>query len=106
IIIVTIGDKTFGLYNKTRSHLEIFGRYYSAINVNYPNYIRSLQVRKLNGQLNQYTLTLDYAITPGDDPNMMDKILSTVSKSRRITFSYGDATIPSYLYRNEEAIIT
>lgn len=106
IIIVTIGDKTFGLYNKTRSHLEIFGRYYSAIKVNYPNYIRSLQVRKLNGQLNQYTLTLDYAITPGDDPNMMDKILSTVSKSRRITFSYGDATIPSYLYRNEEAIIT
>lgn len=106
IIIVTIGNVTFGLYNKVRSHIEIFGRYYSAIKVDYPNYIRSLQVRKLNGQLNQYTLQLDYAITPGDDPNLIDKILSTVSKSRKITFSYGDATIPSYLYRNEDAIIT
>lgn len=106
IIIVTIGNNTFGLYNKTKSHIELFGRYYSAIKVDYPNYIRSLQVRKLNGQLNQYTLSLDYAITPTDDPNMIDKILSTVSKSRKITFTYGDATIPSYLYRNEEAIIT
>jgi hypothetical protein len=49
---------------------------------------------------------LDYAITPNDDPNMIDKILGTVSRTRKIIFQYGDATIPGYMYRNEEALIT
>ena len=106
IIIVQIGDVTFGLYNKTRSHVEMFGKYYNAVKVNYPNYLKSLNVRKINGQLNLYTLQMEYSITPQDDPNMIDKILSGVSRTRKIIFTYGDATIPSYMYRNEEAIIT
>ena len=48
---------------------------------------------------------MEYAITENDDPNFIDKVLSTVSRSRKITLTYGDATIPGYMYRNEEAII-
>lgn len=97
---------TFGLYNKTTSYLEAFGNYYSAVKVNYPNYLKSLNIRKINGQLNTYTLVMEYPITPNDDPNMIDKILSRVSSSRKIVFTYGDSTVPGFMYRNEEAIIT
>lgn len=106
IIIVKIGDVTFGLYNKQKGQIELFGKYYTANKVTYPNYIKSLRIIKVNGALNSYTLTLQYAITAGDDPNMIDKILSKVSKSRAIEFTYGDATSPNFLYRNEKALIT
>ena len=72
----------------------------------YPNYIKSIQVVKLNGQFNQYTLQIDYAITQNNDPNFFEKVFSSVSKSRTITFSYGDMSMPTYIYRDEEAIIT
>lgn len=49
---------------------------------------------------------MEYPITPNDDPNMIDKILSRVSSSRKIVFTYGDSTVPGFMYRNEEAIIT
>ena len=41
-----------------------------------------------------------------DDPNFFEKVFSSVSKSRKIIFSYGDAEMPAYVYKNEEAIIT
>lgn len=106
IIIVQIGDVSFGLYSRSKAHLEAFGKYYEAIKVTYPNYIKSLSVDKINGAVNNYTLTLEYAITERDDPNLIDKILGKVSKSRRIIFTYGDATLPNYLYREERATIT
>ena len=37
---------------------------------------------------------------------MIDKVLSSVSKSRKIIFTYGDCATPSFLYREEEALIT
>lgn len=105
-IAVKIGQYSFGVYNRSKSSVEVNGKYYSAIKVNYPNYIQSLQVQKVNGTLNTYTLSLDYPVTEKDDPNLIDKILSSVSKSRRIIFTYGDCALPTFMYRNEEALIT
>lgn len=106
VIIAKIGTATFGLYNKTKTSVEVFNKYYLATKVTYPNYMHSLTVTKINGALNRYTLTLVYPITANDDPNMIDKILSSVSKSRKLTLTYGDATTPAFMYKEEEALIT
>lgn len=105
-IAVKIGQYSFGVYNRSKSSVEVNGKYYSAIKVDYPNYIQSLSVQKVNGVLNTYTLTLDYPITEHDDPNLIDKVLSSVSRSRKIIFTYGDCALPTFMYRNEEAMIT
>lgn len=105
-IVVSIGDYTFGLYSKTKTTVEMQDRYYSAIKTTYPNYMKSLRVKKVNGTLNTYTLVIEYALTANDDPNMFEKIFSSVSQSRKIKFTYGDCTTPSFLYRDEEAMIT
>jgi hypothetical protein len=49
---------------------------------------------------------LVYPVTQTSDPNFFEKVLSSVSKTRKIIFSYGDMSMPAYIYRNEEAIIT
>ena len=106
MIIVKIGEYSFGLYNRTKTNLEVNGRYYSAVKVTYPNYMKSLKITKVNGTVNTYELQMVYPITQYDDPNLIDKILSSVSNSRKIVFTYGDCSTPSFMYRNEEAIIT
>lgn len=92
-IKVQIGNYTFGVYDKKNN------------SITYPNYVRELQTKKINGQVNKYTLTLIYPITERDDPNFFEKVFSSVSETRRIIFSYGDAMLPTYCYRNEQAII-
>lgn len=101
-IKVVIGDYTFGVYDKktgTAGQAQ-------AANITFPNYIQSLEVTKINGQVNQYTLNLTYQITPGSDPNYFEKVFSSVSDTRKIVFTYGDLSMPAYVYRDEEAIIT
>ena len=105
-IAVKIGDYSFGVYNRTKTSIEANGRYYSAVKVDYPNYIQSLSIQKVNGQLNTYNLVLDYPITETSDPNLIDKILSSVSQSRKIIFTYGDCALPTFMYCDEEALIT
>lgn len=105
-IVVQIGQYTFGAYDKSRGTLEVGGKSYAATKVTYPNYIQSLAVQKVNGTLNTYTLNLDYPVTASDDPNLIDKILSSVSQSRRIIFTYGDCLLPTFMYKSEEALIT
>ena len=103
---VTIGDYTFGAYDKT-STLEADGNGSYILNkVQYPNYIQRLRIQKINGTVNRYTLDLSYAVTQNDDPNFFEKVFSSVSKTRKITFSYGDLSAPAFLYKEEEAIIT
>ena len=92
-IKVQIGDYTFGVYDKKSN------------SITYPNYVKDLQITKINGQVNKYTLTLIFPITERDDPNFFEKVFSSVSETRRIIFSYGDAMLPTYCYRNEQAII-
>lgn len=105
-ISVQIGEYSFGLYNRRKENILLNGKYYQAIKVQYPNYLKSLSVQKVNGKLNTYTLKMDYPITENDDPDLINKILSSVSKSRKIVFTYGDCATPSFMYREEEALIT
>ncbi len=103
---ISIGEFTFGVFSKTKTKTKNSEGFYSAYNVQYPNYIQSLTIKKINGQVNQYTLSIRYPVRPGDDPNFFEKVFSSVSKSRKIVFSYGDSSMPAYCYKDEEAIIT
>lgn len=104
---VTIGDYTFGIFDdQTKKWGQDNAGFYQPFNVQYPQYIKQLEVRKINGQVNRYILNIDYPITQFDDPNFFEKVFSSVSKTRKIIFTYGDAETPAYVYRNEEAIIT
>lgn len=100
-VILKIGDYTFGSYQSTSSP------YYSIApsKVKYPNYLTGLSVVKVNGTVNQYTLTLVYQITPGSDPNFLDRVFSSVGYGT-VYISYGDWNSPSFIYKEEEAIIT
>ena len=99
-IKVTIGDYTFGVFDKaTRKNIKTSQGVYSGIVAQYPEYITSLSVRKINGQVNRYTLSLSYPVTDKDDPNFIEKVLSSVSHTREIIFSYGDTAMPSYIYK-------
>ena len=104
---VTIGDYTFGVFDeKTKSWGKKQDGFYAPFYVQYPQYIKSLQVMKINGQVNRYTLEIHYPVTQFDDPNFFEKVFSSVSRTRKIIFTYGDAETPEYVYKNEEAIIT
>ncbi len=107
-IKVTLGTYTFGIFDsKTKSKgAKDKNGFYSTYQVKYPDYIQSLTVTKINGQVNQYVLNIVYPITQFDDPNFFEKVFSSISSTRKIIFSYGDAAVPSYTYKNEEAIIT
>lgn len=105
-IKVTLGSYTFGVFSKTTASTKDAEGFYSAFKVTYPNYVQSLQIVKINGQVNQYTLQVAYPVGLQDDPNFFEKVLSSVSKTRKIVFSYGDAMQPNYIYKDEEAIIT
>lgn len=101
-IIVRIGNYTFGNYSRSGSG----GGFASSAKVTYPNYMNSIEITKVNGMVNTYTIKMVYGIAKGDDPNLLEKVFSSVSKTRKITISYGDWNSPSYIYREEEAIIT
>lgn len=103
---VTIGNYTFGVYQKSRANQKDSDNFFIATKIVYPNYIRSLSVKKINGQVNQYTLQIVYPITQNDDPNFFEKVFSSVQQTRRIVFSYGDMALPTFVYKNEEALIT
>ena len=106
-IKVTIGDYTFGVFDKkTRANAKDSKGFYTAYNVQYPNYVQRLSIVKINGQVNQYTLQLSYPVKASSDPNFFEKVFSSVANNRKIVFSYGDASMPNYVYKDEEAIIT
>lgn len=105
-IKITLGDYTFGVFSEKKAAGKDAGGFYKQFDVQYPSYVQSLNIQKINGQVNQYTLQLSYPVRFGDDPNLIEKILSSVTYSRKIIFSYGDASTPSYVYKSEEAIIT
>ena len=103
-IKVTLGSYTFGVFDK-KTKKSANGLYIGDL-VQYPEYITQLNIKKINGQVNRYTLRLEYPVTDKDDPNFIEKVLSSVSSTREIIFSYGDTAMPNHIYRNEKAIIT
>lgn len=106
-IIVTIADISFGIYEKETKNMIYASSEYQKIKATYPNFMQSLTVEKVNGTVNTYTLTMIYAITAQDDPNLLEKVFSKAKAgNRKITLSYGDLATPTYIYKNEEAIIT
>ena len=106
-IKVTIGEHTFGVFSRSKIKKNEDDNFYSGTyHVQYPNFVQSLEITKINGQVNQYTLSLAYPVTQTDDPNFFEKVFGSVSKTREITFSYGDMSMPTYIYREEKAIIT
>lgn len=107
-IKVTIGDYTFGVYDKVqfKGYDSQLKEAFRIQKIKYPNYVQELSIQKINGQVNKYTLRMSYPITENDDPNFFEKVFSSVSLTRRITFSYGDLSAPNFMYRNESAIIT
>lgn len=98
-IKVDIGEYTFGVFQRSK----IGG---SSYRITYPNYIKALEITKINGAVNQYTLSIAYPVTAESDPNFFEKVFSSVSDTRKIIFSYGDFATPTYIYANEEALIT
>lgn len=105
-IIARVGEFSFGVYSKATANIIKNNLEYRSLNVTYPNYVDSLTITKVNGNLNTYTLQITYAITQGDDPNLIDKVFSKVKNDRTIVLSYGDLSIPTYIYKEEEALIT
>lgn len=99
-IIVKIGKYTFGHCQK--SDIDRM----RSFNITYPNFLDSLNIVKVSGAVNTYTLTMVYAITHEDDPNKLEKVFSSVSNSRKIVLQYGDWSSPSFIYKEEEALIT
>ena len=102
-IMVTIGEYMFGVIDRK---IAQDGKYIIRDKNIFPNYIKSLTVQKLNGQLNTYTLQIIYTVQKDDDPNFFEKVFSSVSSTREIKFSYGDLSLSNYIYKEEEAIIT
>lgn len=101
-IKVTIGKYVFGVFSKESKNENNLKQF----EIEYPNYIQSLNITKINGKVNQYTLAIKYPVTQFDDPNFFEKVFSSVSNTRKIVFSYGDTSMPNFLYREEEAMIT
>ena len=106
VIFVQIGDFKFGVYRKSKGQSKDADGFFNTETVVYPNYIQGLEITKINGQVNQYNLSISYPVRNGDDPNFFEKVFSSASETRKIIFSYGDMSLPSYIYREEEAIIT
>ena len=101
-IIAKIGGYTFGSFTREGT----IANTNSAMTVDYPNFMTRIEIDKTNGEVNTYTLTMEYQIRAGDDPNLLDKIFSTAKLSGTISLTYGDWSSPSFVYRDEEAIIT
>ena len=106
-IIVTIAGYAFGKYSKKSQPIVDPSDGFSKKIIEYfPNFVTDVDIVKVNGSVNTYTIKLVYAIRDGDDPNKIDKILSNVSSTRKLTISYGDYSMPTFIYKDEEAIIT
>lgn len=100
-ITVKIAGITFGSYvkgTKYEGNTRIE-------NIQYPNFVNSLNVVKVNGSVNKYTIQLIYQVQAGEDPNFMEKVFGRSGYSN-IYISYGDMQSPNFIYKEEEALIT
>lgn len=101
-ISVQIGDYHFGVLSKDIAS----DKYVTAQKHLYPNFIQSLEIDKVNGAVNTYTLNMRYQIRSGDDPNFLERVFSIQAKTRKMIISYGDYSMPSFAYKEEACTIT
>jgi len=60
---VTIGDYTFGVFDdQTKEWGRDSADFYQPFSIQFPQYIKTLEVTKVNGQVNKYTLNINYPI--------------------------------------------
>ena len=104
-ISVEIAGVSFGVYNESMKN-PLNGLSSGYIKTTYPNFMRSLSITKLNGAVNTYSIQMVYQITKGDDPNLLEKVFSKAKDTRTIYISYGDLSLPTYVFKREEALIT
>ena len=104
-IRLDIGGYTFGVYEGRSKNRNAQG-FAISTGIKYPNYVQSMTVDKINGTVNQYEVTFKYPITEDNDPNFFERVFSNIQKKRTVKIDYGDFTLPNYIYRSEEAIIT
>ena len=104
-IKVSIGNYTFGVYQRSTGQY-VSGNSIATSKITFPNFVKQLNITKINGQVNQYTLQLNYPVTENSDPNFFEKIFSSVGIGGKIVFSYGDYNAPNNIYKDETAIIT
>lgn len=79
----------------------VFGGYKAG---KYPNYVKSLDIVKTNGSINEYTINLIHQIRPGDNPNYIDNALSSI-KYNEIQIIYGNANTGA-IFNDSKAMIT
>ena len=61
---------------------------------------------KKQEKLNHINQMKKNAETSQNYKDIFEKVFSSVSKTRKIVFSYGDASLPEFIYKEEEGIIT
>ena len=95
-VTAEIGGFQFGLQDQ----------YDSTRKMRYADLVKGLTIQKYgSGAVNQYTLELEYLITPGSDPNAVDMVLSKAT-DRSILFTYGDLNQTTNAYKKEKGIIS
>ena len=70
----------------------------------FPNHINSLQIEKINGRINNYTINITHQIRAGEDPNFIDSLLSRTGVRNKIKIKYGDSAYGAF-FKEEEAYI-
>ena len=71
----------------------------------YPNHIVKLDIDKINGRINQYTISLIHQVRPGEDPNFIDSLLSRTGVRNKLKIKYGDSAYGSFFKEDEAFII-
>ena len=97
IINIKVGNYTFGKYTRESSPEGTI--------IKYPNFIKSVYTKKINGTVNTYNIVMVYPITERDDPNFMEKVFSSISRTREMVLTYGDASAPLFLYKEEKVLV-
>ena len=70
----------------------------------YPNHIVSLEIDKINGRINQYTINITNQVRQGEDPNFIDSLLSRTGIRNKVKIKYGDSAYGAF-YKEDEAYI-
>lgn len=84
---MTLGGVEFGTYDGGK----------------YPNYIQGIDVRKTNGSMNEYTINLVHQVSPGDNPNYIENLISK-NGFNKVEIEYGDAEA-GITYRSVNALL-
>lgn len=70
----------------------------------YPNHLISMDIDKVNGRINNYTINIVHQIRAGEDPNLIDTLLSRTGYRNKVKIKYGDSAYSSF-FKEEEAYI-